>query len=469
MWAAIKTDLTDFLTSASTETEQVLNSLDQTIDSFDEKLNPSDVEYNTSIDANDLYGLDYEESLEEEAMRLAGLIETFTEPLVVEMCLDDSKDVSYETNETSYESCESEEEEELFERQLVEQFLESFDLDSHTEEITRLLHPLQPVVSCEDRRQNEAADDENQTTATQDSHLTPLQIQYQQLVPNTMTHQQFWTRYYFRCNPTLISKRREHKRYLAERKRQMDLRVINEAARNIGKTAASLFKNVSGAMGAVSESLGEATRGVAYASGAMEDDDDEYIEGEEEASGVEEEASLGWGSDSEDEEVSIEHDDDDDSFHDEVAFGEGSPAPHTPLKLESLDVVKLRRTLMHAESERNNLMQMVEERNEEIVRLKYALEEKHSKRDDELLDKLRKEVECLRTAAALKNARATISNLQMKIEEANEANESSTMNRLIRDECNNHNVLQSKIDEYKEKIEQLQKQTKEADERISQM
>jgi FtsZ-binding cell division protein ZapB len=124
---------------------------------------------------------------------------------------------------------------------------------------------------------------------------------------------------------------------------------------------------------------------------------------------------------------------------------------------------------MHAESERNNLMQMVEERNEEIVRLKYALEQKHSKRDDELLDKLRTEVECLRTAAALKNARATISNLQMKIEEANEANESSTMNRLIRDECNNHNDLQSKIDEYKEKIEQLQKQTKEADERISQM
>eukprot|EP00956_Cyclotella_meneghiniana_P002518 scaffold2883_cov76-Cyclotella_meneghiniana.AAC.1 len=105
----MKTDLTEFLTSASAEGETVLNSLDQTINSLDEKLNHSNVDdgNNVSIDANDYYvnyEHDYEESPEEEAVRLAGLEETYTEPLLTNpVDCSDLKEVSYETQDTSYE------------------------------------------------------------------------------------------------------------------------------------------------------------------------------------------------------------------------------------------------------------------------------------------------------------------------------------------------------------------------------
>eukprot|EP00956_Cyclotella_meneghiniana_P038792 scaffold159999_cov36-Cyclotella_meneghiniana.AAC.1 len=92
--------------------------------SLDEKLNHSNVDNdnNVSIDANDcVYVHDYEESPDddEEAVHLAGLEETYTEPLLTNpVDCSDLKEVSYETQDTSYESYETEEDvdEETFER-----------------------------------------------------------------------------------------------------------------------------------------------------------------------------------------------------------------------------------------------------------------------------------------------------------------------------------------------------------------
>ena len=472
MWAAIKTDLSEFLTSASAESESVLNSLDQTIDSLDEKLNHSDViDENNAIDANDLYAYDYEESPEEEAVRLAGLVETYAEPLVVEdVEKSDLKELSYETNDTSYEIHDSENDEELFEERQIEQFLVSFDLETHSEEIAQLLHPLIPIQS----------DDEEEAAAA--IALTPLQRQYQHLVPQTISHEDFWTRYYFRCNPALIYERNEHKTKLQEQQRLLDVGALNEAALNIGKSAASLFKNVSGAMGAVGESLGEATKELRlhqssgrppFVTTALDEDDDEYIEGEEESEGGEEseEASLGWGSESE-EEVDIGLDNEDQSIHDEVAFGNGPTMPATPLKLESIDVVKLRRTLMQVESDRNDVMQMVEERNEEIVRLKCMLEQKPraaSNSESEMINKLQHEAKCLRMSVDLQRAQATIDELKMKIEASKNANAHAELDRLVQEECNKHNALRVKLDECKSKLEQLEIQNQGTDELISKL
>jgi hypothetical protein len=484
MWAAIKTDLSEFLTSASAESESALNSLDQTIDSLDEKLNHSDVvdNENNAIDANDVYVHDYEETPDEEAVRLAGLPKTFIEPLVVE-ALDrsDTKEVSYETNDTSYESYDSDhDDEEVFEQRQIDQFLESFDIKSHADEIAELLHPVLPAVDSldKDEQQNDSdsAQELHSEVAVAAAELTPLQIQYQQLVPQTITHQEFWTRYYFRCNPALISERNEHKRNLQERQRQLDLGALNEAAVNIGKSAVSLFKNVSGAMGAVGESLGEATRELRmhqssgrppFVTTALEEDDDEYIEGEEDANVEEDETSLGWDSDSEKEEVSIGGDgrsDEDDSIHDEVAFDTEASTPPTPLKLESIDVVKLRRTLMHAESERNNMMLMVEERNEEIMRLKCALEQKPQTNEQGTLGELEAEVKCLRNAVALKNAQVSVNELKTIIDAIKTANAASNLSTLLQEELSKQEILQQTLNEYEEKIKQLELQTQRADE-----
>lgn len=476
MWAAIKTDLTDFLTSAEGET--VFNS------SLDEKLNQSNVEdddNSVSIDANDydLHEYEYEESPEEEAVRLAGLEETYTEPLVINR-VDCShlKEVSYETQDTSYESYETEEDNiETFEQHQVEQFINTFDIHSYAGEISQLLHPLVPNLTSAGEETQDTAKDECQTERIADSDLTTLQIQYHALVPLHINHEEFFTRYYFRCNPALIAEMNEHNRMLKEQQRQLDMRALNEAAAQITKSAANLFKNVSGAVGAVGGSIGEATRELRlhqssgrppFVMAAMEDDDDEYIEGEEDAIDAEEEASLGWESES-DEEITIGDNEQDDSIHDEVAFVDGISTPHTPLNLESIDIVKMRRTLMHAESERNKMMQMVEERNEEIVRLKCVLEQRDQPdlRNDETLDNLHHKVKCLRNAVALRLARATISELQIDLEALNVARDSSSLVHSIQEENTKHRAFQCKLDEYKDKMEQLERQKQEANARIS--
>jgi exonuclease VII large subunit len=193
----------------------------------------------------------------------------------------------------------------------------------------------------------------------------------------------------------------------------------------------------------------------------LEDDDDEYIEGEEDASVEEDETSLGWDSDSEEEEVSIGGDgnDEDDSIHDEVAFDSEPCMPPTPLKLESIDVVKLRRTLMHAESERNNMMLMVEERNEEINRLKGALEQKPQsdlKSEQETLDELETELKCLRIVVALKSAQATVNELKTKIDTIKTANDASSLSILLQEELSKQEILQRTINEYEDKTKQLE-------------
>ena len=459
MWSAIKTDLTDFLTA---ENDSNSSGDPDSVNSLDGKLNGDAALVSNNADTS--YDNDCNESPEEEAERLSGIKETFMEPLLVH---DRSglQEVSYDTHETSYESYESDDEEAF----QVERFLESFDIESHANEIVRLLHPLLPVILDDDETLESEATGERQavppTAEVQVTELNPLQLQYQQLVQQKLiTHEQFWTRYYFRCNPNLISQRRELKQCLAEQQstQQLDIRTINQAAFNIGK---SLFQNVSGAVGAVSESLGEATRELAYQTSgrppfviaAIDEDDDEYFEGEEEVVVSEEEASLTW------EEESVA----DDLIHDEVAFVEGA---NTPLVLESLDVVRLRRTLMQMESERNTMMQMVEERNEEIVRLRCMLEEKcESTAMDKTVDELRDEVKFLQTIASLKSAEAALSELQLKIDALRDRSISSSLEASIQKEYVKQKDLQSELDEYKMKIEELQRKKQDADKCISRL
>jgi predicted HD phosphohydrolase len=439
MWAAIKTDLHDFLTSAAT---------DETIDSLDdnnEALHDGDgvgVVDNDDLSNENDYVRDCNESPVEEALRLSTLVETYTVPLV--HCAVETGEYSGGYNDDESNNSHTDE----FHQHLLQQFLESFNIDEHADEISEMLGPLSPVASTApvDEPQNDASETSEQTECsaalTSDVELSPLQTHYYNLVPSKVTHEEFWTRYCFRCNPTLIAERRQllNKSTLSEQDFEFDTAIqeVSEAALQIGTSAATILKKgVSGAIGAFHSGVEEA-----FVVGALKDDES-YIESVE----YSEEASLGWDSA---------------NIHDEVAFIEHTT---TPLKLESIDVVKIRRTLIHAEEERNRLMEMVDERNVDIARLKCVLETDSNGRTE--LDELKNKVIRLKNAIGLIAARSAIGELKAKIDTTinNSRNASAKLNRMIHEEYNKQTDLERKLAECKKQIEQARSQKREVDER----
>eukprot|EP00804_Cyclotella_cryptica_P013353 CCRYP_005122-RA/>CCRYP_005122-RA protein AED:0.05 eAED:0.05 QI:0/-1/0/1/-1/1/1/0/573 len=561
MWQAIKADLQDFLTTASSEGEAALNQLDRTMDDWDATLPGGDAAAssndvglpkdaavkqgkgvegcNVSLfhDANDFLlqaededgeedGNGYGETPEEEAQRLCGLQETFIEPLFVEAdCFNDSNQnrTSYNDDDNEEDVDENEQEaidlkQQLFEQQQLQNFLKSFDIEAHSQEISQLLHPLLPLAPPTAPIGDDNTDEPTQLQAseTQDivarsdeeatqSHLTPLQKHYQTLVLHpqeqqqqqhpTITHKQFWTRYYYRCNPPLIAQRRQHLHRLQQQQQQQSqdtdriLQEVSHAALQIGKSAASLLhsgwwadvaSNVEKVMEGSSSFHYQPSGRPPFVRIAGEEDDDEYYEDEEEEDGD------GWGSHSDSEDAPPnnvndhnEDEDDDESIHDEVDFVEGqttsSSSPLSPLKLESLDVVKLRRTLMQAEHERNNVMAMVEERNEEIARLNCMLLERRRQKmsgsESCEVEELQKEVERWRNIVAVTKAHATVCELKVKIDAIKGTSNYSmeSFDSLIQEEHSKQVVLQKELDEYREKIQEIERQKQMADERIAQL
>ena len=180
-----------------------------------------------------------------------------------------------------------------------------------------------------------------------------------------------------------------------------DFREMSFAAMNVGISAASLLagvgEKVKGATTSIRmhQSMGRPP----FVMAAVEDDDDEYVEGEEysdDGQEEEEEELLGWSESEEEEEES-------DSGDDEVDFtNEGQ----FQLPLESLDVVKMRESLKNAEEERNQCMQLVEDRNQEISKLKLSLDQNTHEPSFDLevqcLNDLRREVLWYRKLIAVK-------------------------------------------------------------------
>lgn len=352
--------------------------------------------YNLGVDFNDiLFNNDVEDEVETtpeiEAARRCELVETFTEPLVGlleeseieggdegdeaktasaanESTGVDENSGSDSSNDISREEELIDEEEDAIERKEVQQFLHAFDVEAHTQEISQLL-------STED-----------------DTTLTPLQEHFQTLVPQTVSYRDFWARYYYRCDPTRIARqweRQEHfdnlRQLKQQERRERAIKEVSDAAMSIGKSAASFLKGGwSGAAEAIT-AAGDLVEETAtslrvhqsqgrppFVMSAVEDDDDSYYEEEEDEEVGEDEGGLGWSSD----EQADEEEDDVCDVTEEVNFLEVSLTEDgQPLKLESLDVVRLRQSLVDAEGERNRLMQMVEERNEEMFRLRTALEQ----------------------------------------------------------------------------------------------
>jgi hypothetical protein len=256
-----------------------------------------------------------------------------------------------------------------------------------------------------------------------------------------------------------------------------DLSGISDAAMNVGKSAASFLAGVGETVGGAAASIRahQSTGRPPFVMAAVEEDDDEYVEGEEQQQQQqeeEEEAQLGW-SDSEDEE-----EEESSSGDDEVDFTNNE---RQSLALESFDVVKMRQGLSHVEKERNHCLQMLEDRNQEICKLKLFVDQfslhdstpsfrdlETLKRDvlwfktllavtqqDEdpnqlkaILSEMRKELD--RSGVRITNDRAIV-DLEMKIQSTKEslANSQATINQslLVKEE-----VKQTAL---KEKLEAL--------------
>ena len=221
-----------------------------------------------------------------------------------------------------------------------------------------------------------------------------------------------------------------------------DLTEISDAAKNVGKTAASLLSSVGEKVGGAATSLRmhhQSTRRPPFVMAAVEDDDDdEYIEEEEEYSGQyeeeeSEEEELGWTESEEEEE----------SGDDEVDFTNEGTSSHLPL--ESLDVVKMRENLKNAEEERNQCMQMVEDRNQEICKLNLALgqctiNESPFNPEGQCLDDLRREVLWFRKLIAVTRQEESPTELKSILSEMRD--ESSN--------AQNHHALEMKIQSVKD-------------------
>ena len=75
----------------------------------------------------------------------------------------------------------------------------------------------------------------------------------------------------------------------------------------------------------------------------------------------------------------------------------------------------------------------------------------------------------MRTAVELRLAEVTIRELETSVEALKNAKDSSALEHSIEKESTKQKALQSKLDEYKDKMEQLERQKQEADARISQL
>ena len=148
MWSTLRSDLSEFVSTVTEDTTTALNKIDANFDDDDNEQK----EQATTPE-------------EEEALRRMKLPETYTAPLEPS-ALGEEEQSGEEDNDDDDALKE------------VEEYLESFSIDSKTDEIAKLL----------------------------EEHPDTLKAQFEQLVPTTVTYEEFWQRYFYRCDVDRITR-----------------------------------------------------------------------------------------------------------------------------------------------------------------------------------------------------------------------------------------------------------------------
>ena len=269
-------------------------------------------------------------------------------------------------------------------------FLQTFDIQSKTDEISAILS----------------------------DQATSVGNHFENLVPVVVTYEQFWQRYYYRCDPERIQQEWDEE---DERVRQERKQLIDKGKKAVGNLFGGAFKAIKGVGskdedagkeqgGSIFEKyqaeLGEKQRalmegpgptesadqkpksggfGLGLLRGARppfvmntavdEDDDSEADDNEEEASAEEDEddGEFGWGSDDDlsegDEEEEYDEDNEDDNdgtseASEEIVFG--SPSRASSTQVDSVEMSKLREELAKALELKDQLQQSVEMQSKQL-------------------------------------------------------------------------------------------------------
>lgn len=242
MWAAIAGDVREFYATVTDESTAVLNTIDsklQEAEAGNENQVGDDADETEEKTANVVVGEDGEvayvgdsassyettgivSTAHDEVARLRNSETTYTEPLFDEEDVvaaaarkEDRKEaeVSTPTAESADNTEEDEEDEDGMDD--VTAFVANFDIDSLTDDIA----------------------------STLENHPTTVRVHFEALVPTVVTYEQFWMRYYYRCNVDRVEREWEEERELSRKARE-------EAVRDGINTVTNFF---GGAVRAVSQ------------------------------------------------------------------------------------------------------------------------------------------------------------------------------------------------------------------------
>jgi hypothetical protein len=291
MWSALRNDMNEFVSTVTADTSTVLSTLDNNFPDED-----------GAPDTDD----DLDTPHAQEALRRMTLAETFTTPLEV----------------AESESDDDEEAVEAEKKELAE-YLESFSIDAKTEEIAQLLS----------------------------DHPGTLKVMFEDIVPATVSYEEFWKAYFYRCDADRIGRQwaEEDERVSAARKARVNAgisSVKNFWGGAVNAVSASLKEgddHVDGSTGQVMEKKGifGATGRPPFVMNTAVDEDGDDEEEEEE---------LGWDDDDDD----LEDLDDDEEESGEVE------STSEQIVFSDQATEKLQEELRQALEERDQLHETVE-------------------------------------------------------------------------------------------------------------
>ena len=282
MWAALTSDLKEFVSGVEDETTVVSTKLVQSVESL-ERLGATTATMDGEVLESGFEATGMVTNAADEVARRSCLVETYTEPL------DES-------------------------RPDVVAFLESFDLESKTEKIASLLG----------------------TSAI-------IKERFEQVCPEQVTYKEFWLRYFYRCNQKRVELEWQDNQESAKKVRDA---VISSGIASVTSMFGGAVKAVAKAVerndyaaGAVvpASPFGFSSGGSMFGGArppfvmntAIDDDEKEEEEEEEEEEEAEEE-ELGWGDedsfdDEEEQAEKQEHEEEEnDDAEEEIQFSGGS-------------------------------------------------------------------------------------------------------------------------------------------------
>jgi hypothetical protein len=200
MWAALRSDLEEFVTTVKDESASILPTTAEANDDRRGVIEEEDHKQQGVIvgEDGDVMYEDYDRgAVMEEIDRLICEEETFLEPL-----------------DTQQEE--------------VTQFLLQFDIESKTDDISKLL-------------------EENPET---------LQVQFESLVPTQISYKEFWERFYFRCDEERIQRQWEREQ---EEKRKARAEAISAGVQGVKNLFGGAVKAVSSSLSKADESVDAVT------------------------------------------------------------------------------------------------------------------------------------------------------------------------------------------------------------------